>query len=338
MRFRTRDLKNKHQKGCRQLGEMNETTEINESEFIDYNNYDNSESHFSDANNDDDPREYKYDVDGKFGTFDEKNGDNLNDLNWNGAQSLVIPLNPNEITNFTDCDNNITDVTWKCKKCSSSFKSRNLLRLHNRNQHLEPKEEFYSQENIKQERLDLDDLQLKTENDRTECDTKVNGTQETPNLRWKCKTCSQLFETRERLRKHRRAHTGVRKLPPTVRTGWRCNICDMILASRDKVRFHKQMLHPNERKERIRKSNDESKNWGDVGEYECELCNKIFISKSKIRKHMDVHKNKDRPKRLCTICGLELCSTYNLNNHIRTVHGRERKFQCQLCDRRFSHR
>ncbi|KAJ6632852.1 hypothetical protein Bhyg_15730, partial [Pseudolycoriella hygida] len=54
--FRTRDLKNKHQKECRRLNaSTNESMEINESEFIDYNNFEASDyPSGSDANNDDD--------------------------------------------------------------------------------------------------------------------------------------------------------------------------------------------------------------------------------------------------------------------------------------------
>lgn len=321
-RFRTRDLKNAHQKECRQLNTSgSEMTGLKESEFVDYNDFHTSEFHSdSDANDGDDDslpqREFKYEVNSKCGPFDEDNSDNLT--------GIIDPsLKRNE--------------KLKCKKCSVYFETLQLLHLHQSIQHPEHDQKFFSQVNIKQEELDIEDLHLKTEYDRQEYDTApaITEDQQDPNLRWKCKTCLVVFETRELLRIHRRSHTGIRKLPPTVRTGWNCNICNEILPSRDKVRFHKEMNHPKEKRER--RSNDDTKNWGDVGQYQCELCNKTFISKSKIRKHMDVHKNKDRPKRLCTICGLELCSTYNLNNHIRTVHGRERKFHCTLCDRRFSH-
>lgn len=298
-RFRTRDLKNTHQKECRQLN-----TTIKESEFVDYNDFDNSGFHSdSDANNDD---EIKYEVNTK---YSEDNLPGVSDPS----------LRRNE--------------KWKCRICSECFETLQSLQLHQSNHHPEAEHKLFPQVNIKQEKFDLEDFHLETENEKQEYDATL--AQEVAGPRWKCKTCSLVYETREQLRSHRRSHTGVRKTQ-TSGGGWNCNYCSEVYTSRDKLRLHKLANHPKEKRER-RCHNDETKNWGDVGRYECELCNKEFISKSKIRKHMDVHKNKDRPKRLCTICGLELCSTYNLNNHIRTVHGRERKFHCTLCDRRFSH-
>lgn len=333
-RFKTRDLKNKHQKECRKLSTStgkNEMTEIYESEFVDYNDFDTSEFHSGDDSLE--PREFKYES--KFGSSDEENSD--------------VPLRDNKINNRCD----VATGTLKCKKCSKYFDTQQSLDQHNIDQHREPKSELLSEENIKQEKLDIEELYLKTEHEKTEYYTTSKTTKQ---VRWKCNTCLLVFETRELLRKHRRNHVGVRKLSTIVRTGWNCNICNEMFKSRDKVRLHKDIEHPKEKRER--QYNKDKKNWGDVGEYVCELCNKMFISKcklslslilhftkniiyfifqGKIRKHMDVHKNKNRPKRLCTICGIELCSTYNLNNHIRTVHGRERKFHCTLCDRRFSH-
>lgn len=313
-RFRTRDLKTIHQKECRQSNDM---TEIKDSEFVDYNDFDTSEfPSDSEANNFDDNSSYEKEV--KF----EVNKDTNN---------LPETSDPSLKRNKTSAGEK-----WKCKKCSECFDTQQLLHSHRCNQQMERENKLFSDVNIKQEQFeDIEDLHLKTENERHEYEIVSEAIQQNSNFRWKCKTCFLVYGTRELLRTHRRSHTGVRKLPKTIRTGWSCNICNAILSSRNKVRLHKLIDHPNEKRERRR--NDEVKNWGDVGQYECELCNKSFISKSKIRKHMDVHKNKDRPKRLCTICGLELCSTYNLNNHIRTVHGRERKFHCTLCDRRFSH-
>lgn len=327
-RFRTRDLKNVHQKECRQLNNSrNELTDIKESEFVDYNDFDTSEFHSgSEANNGDDSsssqKEFKFES--KCGPFDDENGDNMSEI----RDPSFIKRKEN---------NAVTGEKWKCKRCSKCFETIQLLNLHQSKEHIEPENKFFSDVNIKQEQFDFEDLQLKTEHERQDYDTTLSTTQQDSKFRWKCITCSIVFETRELLRIHRRSHTGIRKIAQTVRTGWNCNICDAIFTSRDKVRLHKEVNHPKEKRER--RCNDVTKNWGDVGQYECELCDKKFISKSKIRKHMDVHKNKDRPKRLCTICGLELCSTYNLNNHIRTVHGRERKFHCTfpLCDRRFSH-
>lgn len=301
LRWRTRDLKNEHQRQCCRSKGADDVIETKESEFVDYNDFDGSEMHSgSEANNGDD-----------FDDDDSKCKVNL---------SAII-------------DTSTASETWKCKKCSDCFPTYESLQIHESNQHADSK--LFTNVNIKEERLDFDDIPLKTENENTDNDNALAVAQPSRNCRWTCKTCQKAFETRELLRTHRRNHSGIRKVTPVVRNIWSCNICDAVLTSRDKVRIHKNINHPDVKRER--RSNDEMKNWGDVGEYECELCNKSYISKSKIRKHMDVHKNKDRPKRLCTICGLELCSTYNLNNHIRTVHGRERKFHCQLCDRRFSH-
>lgn len=316
-RFKTRDLKNKHQRECRKLNAStgtNEITEVYESEFVDYNDFDTSEFHSGDDSLG--PREFKYES--KFSSSEDENSDTV----FKG-----------EINQIYDAPS----ATSKCKKCSKCFGTQQLLHQHNIDQHQEPKNEMLSHKNIKEEKLDFEEAEanytyLKTENEKTEYYTKSADAE---HVRWKCKTCLLAFETRELLRKHRRNHAGTRKLPSIVRSGWHCNICDEIFSSRDKVRLHKGIAHPGEKRER--KSNNDIKNWGDVGQYICELCNKSFLSKCKIRKHMDVHKNKDRPKRLCNICGIELCSTYNLNNHVRTVHGRERKFHCTICNRRFSH-
>lgn len=305
LHWRTRDLKNEHQRECRRAKAVGDGAETKESEFVDYNDFDGGDFQSdSEANNADD-----------FEDDDSRNESKVDVTKMNDPY-----VSPNKS---------------KCKKCSASFPSLDLLHAHETNQHPDGDTKLFPQVNIKQEQLDIDDLNLKTEQDGHDyVNMLMTVTMQGSGARWRCKSCQASFETREQLRTHRRSHADTRKIRPTVRNIWSCNICDAILTSRDKVRIHKNINHPDVKRER---RSDESRNWGDVGAYECELCNKSFISKSKIRKHMDVHKNKGRPKRLCTVCGLELCSTYNLNNHIRTVHGRERKFHCTLCDRRFSH-
>ncbi|KAG4076106.1 hypothetical protein HA402_011452 [Bradysia odoriphaga] len=234
-RFQTRDLKNVHQKRCRQVnasGGLNETTEIKENEFVDYNNFDASECQSgSETNNDFDDdysltdKESKYKVD-------------LAGMSY-------------------------ADERLKCNKCSESFESLELLRLHDSNQHSdEVDSKLFANVQIKQEQLDVETLQLKTENQENPeyYNNALTTPQQTGNYRWKCVTCWHAFETRELLRIHRRSHTGTRKLTPNLRSGWNCTICDAVLSSRANLQLHKNINHPNAKRER--RCNDETKNWG----------------------------------------------------------------------------
>jgi len=66
----------------------------------------------------------------------------------------------------------------------------------------------------------------------------------------------------------------------------------------------------------------------------CESCSKV-VKKESLLKHMkDMHENTN--KKICTLCGKELCGNFSLKAHIAAVHEKTLDHTCTYCKKAFS--
>ena len=70
----------------------------------------------------------------------------------------------------------------------------------------------------------------------------------------------------------------------------------------------------------------------------CQFCNRNFKT-SKVREtHEKMHDGgKNHNIKWCDICQTAWPSTQNLNNHIKTIHKKQRDYKCTICDKAFGH-
>lgn len=224
------------------------------------------------------------------------------------------------------------ETQWKCKKCSTYFKTRRFLRthgqIHRTRKSVADSVSGDSNENSvqKSELTANDSLIIEMHPPKKVTVTKADDASD----RWICSYCSKRFETRKLLRKHRQSHAMAIQTKDTCVPGesnrWRCNVCGKDFAKRSLMRQHRrEMKHGRIYRMAHKDFNDEA------DEYTCEICTKTFDEKQKIRSHMRIHSR----KHLCNVCGLWISSTYNFNAHYRTVHMGEELFPCTQCDLRF---
>lgn len=67
---------------------------------------------------------------------------------------------------------------------------------------------------------------------------------------------------------------------------------------------------------------------------QCDVCGKFFSSKYHLETHMLIHKGVRNSR--CHICGKTFIREDVLLKHIRNVHEKDNKFQCEICQMRFS--
>ena len=100
---------------------------------------------------------------------------------------------------------------------------------------------------------------------------------------------------------------------PVLKTDFYCEKCDKYLAKADYLSQHLKMVHN-----------------------QCDKCNDIFESKSDLVKHTKAEHPIIEYK-TCHLCGYRTNSknTY-FNKHMKMVHGKEKRFACTECPKRFA--
>lgn len=153
------------------------------------------------SNIDNDQSEFRYDNDCKpevdLGLYlIEKHSQitSLDPLDINSFNdSLLTPLSMATSTPKYETFAN-TNSKWKCRLCTESFRTRDLLRVHNQH-HMALKLAKPPVEKVKAEKVEKVRI-------------KIPPTDEFNIPKWQCKACMVIFDTRELLRIHRRASVG----------------------------------------------------------------------------------------------------------------------------------
>ncbi|KAF5277820.1 hypothetical protein FQA39_LY18429 [Lamprigera yunnana] len=124
--------------------------------------------------------------------------------------------------------------------------------------------------------------------------------------KFRCSRCGGRFNSNAALSQHIiTVHTAIKDHI--------CEICGKRFSSQTAMRVHMKS-HSDERM------------------YPCKLCTYAGRTASAIYVHMSTHAN---DLCVCEFCSKTFKSTRNLNDHLRRVHSKEKKYQCSYCDKKF---
>ena len=74
----------------------------------------------------------------------------------------------------------------------------------------------------------------------------------------------------------------------------------------------------------------------------CDQCGKALSSESALKRHKVIcgkrqaKVQESKPYNICDVCGASFSNKYLLKRHMKNVHCTEKKFQCELCERKFA--
>lgn len=174
---------------------------------------------------------------------------------------------------------------------------------------------------------------------------------------WNCSMCHQQFTTEISLNNHENVcTTGI--LPHRIEANisesksnvnhinrkhidnnakkanisiWECYKCHIEFKTMQELKMHNNRCRPSP----INGGNIKYKgNYriNENGQFICNLCDSIFRSRKSVYDHIRQHSGQ---KFLCNICGRFLSSRNNLTKHYRTVHLKEKKYRCLVCEKRY---
>ena len=70
--------------------------------------------------------------------------------------------------------------------------------------------------------------------------------------------------------------------------------------------------------------------------YKCQICTEIFQTADQFTHHIkNIHKGHDKRYRSCEKCGRQFSSNKNLQYHMETNCGKEKRFKCNECNKDF---
>jgi len=128
----------------------------------------------------------------------------------------------------------------------------------------------------------------------------------------KCKHCQREFKFFTNLKAHEGSH-----LPKDQRKKYEC---PRQFLSPVAVRGHVEREHQRELM-RVRT---------------CPICNKEYNWRAGYRFRTHLRNQKNERNWICETCGMTFLNTDKLRNHVEGVHGnRERRFQCEFCERNY---
>ena len=133
----------------------------------------------------------------------------------------------------------------------------------------------------------------------TQCEQK-------PNQSRICMICGEHFQTKEKLRSHKRVH----KEP------WCCKKCGKTVAGATSLKNHK-----------LRCSKD-------VPQYLCQICNYTCVAKYDLKRHLNIHTVSPTNLYSCDVCDFKAEAKTLLSKHVRK-HTSCSKYECQKCNRKF---
>ena len=125
---------------------------------------------------------------------------------------------------------------------------------------------------------------------------------------YKCGTCGKVVNKKIR-KQHEKTHRRVEEFEPAV-----CEVCGKVFPNSKALKCHKSAhLDLSER-------------------LKCNRCDFVATSLEAI----SLHKKKHRGDHACQVCGAVLSTAKHVLFHVRTVHMGEKRFQCDICDKKFS--
>lgn len=128
-------------------------------------------------------------------------------------------------------------------------------------------------------------------------------------------SCGRLLATYESLMAHKRKHS--------IEVGeFYCDLCNANFVTKAGLSIHIKFKH-----EKVRPS------------YRCSVCDKEFKDAQSLRCHERVHLTLEQRQLVeCKICSKKLANKYSLNQHIKSVHQRQKTLICHLCTKQFSNK
>lgn len=112
---------------------------------------------------------------------------------------------------------------------------------------------------------------------------------------------------------------------------WECFACHRTYKVKKTVRRHsKKCLRFESRMRTSAGGRHYQKNMNN--EFECDFCKKQFKTRQAMYAHIRKHIGQ---KFLCNICGKCLSDRNNLTKHHKTVHLKQKNYQCSTCEKRF---
>ncbi len=145
------------------------------------------------------------------------------------------------------------------------------------------------------------------------------------------KNASGSCEQRSLLIKNRNA-VAARKEKPSKRSVsvWECFACHKTYKASKTVRRHSKVCNLLEAPAKVTKERYYHKN--EKNEFACDSCGKCFTSRQSVYAHIQRHIGQ---KVLCNICGKCFSNRNNLTKHHKTVHLKEKNYQCSTCEKRY---
>ncbi|XP_037051509.1 zinc finger protein 271-like [Bradysia coprophila] len=113
---------------------------------------------------------------------------------------------------------------------------------------------------------------------------------------WECFACHKTYKSIKTIRKHSRA-------------------CCLQIESQGSPLKKERLYHNNQ-----------------SNEFVCDLCGKCFPNRRAVYSHIQKHTGQ---KVLCNICGKCFSNRNNLTKHHKTVHLKEKNYQCPTCEKRY---
>ena len=127
------------------------------------------------------------------------------------------------------------------------------------------------------------------------------------NLQIDCTSCKQWFPNDHEFEKHFEKSNQCKK--PNLE----CSLCGLLF-------IRKELLFKHHKTHR------------GLPEYKCRTCGDTFAKMTQLYSHSRYH---EVPEHMCPHCGYRAKDRSNVDRHMRTVHITEKKFSCEICNKRF---